>query len=342
MGIHGSPTCTMVFGDKCGAVGWLVGEENRGLACMFTMMNNARLGVGLQGVSIAEAAYQHALHYANDRRQGRASGDKGEGMSPIVQHADVRRMLMTMKSLTDASRAICYLTAASLDHAHYATDPAAKKRASERASLLTPIAKGFSTDIGVEAASLGVQVHGGMGFIEETGAAQFMRDAKIAAIYEGTNGIQAIDLVQRKLPLSGGETVKAEIADMRATLERLRATNAPAFGRMAQRLTETVDALERATAYMLQALGANVQDALAAATPYLRLFGYARGGVSLAEGALAAHRLASGGDSDPAHAQRIAHARFFAEQIACGSGGLETSILEGAASLGDAPLSLAG
>ncbi|WP_293867844.1 acyl-CoA dehydrogenase family protein, partial [uncultured Alsobacter sp.] len=195
MGIHASPTCTMVYGDKDGAVGWLIGEENRGLACMFTMMNAARLGVGLEGVAIAERAYQQAVAYANDRRQGRAPGASGDGMSAIVDHPDVRRMLMVMRAQTRAARAICYMTAEALDRSHRETDPARRKAAADRAALLTPVAKAYSTDIGIEVASLGVQVHGGMGFIEETGAAQHLRDARIAAIYEGTNGIQAIDLV---------------------------------------------------------------------------------------------------------------------------------------------------
>jgi butyryl-CoA dehydrogenase len=201
LGIHASPTCTMIFGDEGGALGWLVGEENRGLACMFTMMNNARLAVGLQGVAIAERAYQQALGYAGERRQGRAIG-AAEGMSAILQHPDVQRNLLTMKALTAASRAICYMTAEAIDRAHLEPDAAGRKKAHERASLLTPVAKAFSTDVGMEVASLGVQVHGGMGFIEETGAAQHYRDARIAPIYEGTNGIQAIDLVTRKLPLS--------------------------------------------------------------------------------------------------------------------------------------------
>src|SRR5215218_8673888 len=229
LGIHGSPTCTMVYGDKGGAVGWLIGEENRGLNCMFTMMNNARLAVGLQGVAIAERAYQQALTYANERRQGRAIG-AAEGMSPIAVHPDVQRNLLTMKALTAAARAICYMTAEAIDRAHLEEDPARKKKANERASLLTPVAKAFSTDIGVEVASLGVQVHGGMGFVEETGAAQHYRDARIAPIYEGTNGIQAIDLVARKLPLSGGETVHAQIASMRAVVTRIMTEGTPAFG----------------------------------------------------------------------------------------------------------------
>jgi butyryl-CoA dehydrogenase len=341
LGIHASPTCTMIFGDSGGAIGWLVGEENRGLACMFTMMNNARLAVGLQGVAIAERAYQQALGYANERRQGRAIG-AAEGMSPIAVHPDVQRNLLTMKALTAAARAICYMTAEAIDRAHLEEDPARRKNANERASLLTPVAKAFSTDIGMEVASLGVQVHGGMGFIEETGAAQHFRDARIAPIYEGTNGIQAIDLVIRKLPLSGGETVRAQIASMRATVTRLLKESTPAFGATAPRLRDAIESLDRATSYMLQAVSSNTQsEALAGATPYLRLFALAQGGAALAEMALAANAQAVAGDADPAHTGRIALCRFFAENIAVGAKGLEETVMSGAGFLQDATLALA-
>src|SRR5918997_1024184 len=341
LGIHASPTCTMIFGDNGGAIGWLVGEENRGLACMFTMMNNARLGVGLQGVGVAERATQQALAYARERRQGRAIGAV-EGMSAIVQHPDVQRNLLTMKALTAASRAICYMTAEAIDRAHLEPDAAARKRAHERASLLTPVAKAFSTDVGMEVASLGVQVHGGMGFIEETGAAQHYRDARIAPIYEGTNGIQAIDLVTRKLPLSGGETVRAQIAAMRATVTRIMKEGTPAFGSTAPRLRDAVESLDRATSHLLQSVSSNdAGEALAGATPYLRLFALAQGGAALAEAALAANALAKGGDGDPAHAGRIALCRFFAENIAVGAKGLEDIVLSGAGFLQDATLALA-
>ena len=341
LGIHASPTCTMIFGDDGGAVGWLIGEENRGLACMFTMMNNARLAVGLQGVAIAERAYQQALGYANERRQGRAIG-AADGMSPIVAHPDVQRNLLTMKALTAAARAICYMTAEAIDRAHLEADPARRKKANERASLLTPVAKAFSTDIGVEVASLGVQVHGGMGYVEETGAAQHLRDARIAPIYEGTNGIQAIDLVTRKLPLAGGETVRAQIASMRAIVTRLLKENTPAFGATAPRLRDAIESLDRATSHLLQAVSSNAQgEALAGATPYLRLFALAQGGAALAEMALAANAQAAAGDGDPAHAGRIALCRFFAENIAIGAKGLEDTVLGGAGFLQDANLALA-
>ena len=220
--------------------------------------------------------------------------------------------------------------------------PRAGKKRNERASLLTPVAKAFSTDIGVEVASLGVQVHGGMGYVEETGAAQHLRDARIAPIYEGTNGIQAIDLVTRKLPLAGGETVRAQIASMRAIVTRLLKENTPAFGATAPRLRDAIESLDRATSHLLQAVSSNAQgEALAGATPYLRLFALAQGGAALAEMALAANAQAAAGDGDPAHAGRIALCRFFAENIAIGAKGLEDTVLGGAGFLQDANLALA-
>jgi acyl-CoA dehydrogenase len=330
LGIHASPTCVMIYGDAEGAAGWLVGEENRGLAAMFVMMNSARLAVGLQGVAIADRATQQALAYARDRRQGR--GPKGGAeMSPIVEHADVQRMLLTMKALTQAARGVCHLTAVAIDRSLHGDDEAARRQAGERAALLTPIAKAFSTDIGDEVATLGVQVHGGMGYIEETGAAQHMRDARIAAIYEGANGVQAIDLVQRKLPLSNGQTVAREIAGMRAVAADVAAKGGAAFGATGPRLVEAIDALDRATKFLSDKLGADTQDALAGATAYLRLFGLALGGACLAKAALAAQNLAAQGDAS--QLGRVALARFFAEKIATAASGLEVSILSGAGAL---------
>jgi acyl-CoA dehydrogenase len=333
LGIHASPTCTMVYGDHGGAKGFLVGEENKGLACMFTMMNSARLNVGVQGVALAERAFQQALGYAKERRQGHVAGNSDEMMSPIARHPDVARMLMTMKAMTAAARAICLMTAESIDRSRREKDNFARELAANRASLLTPVAKAFSTDISNEVASLGIQVHGGMGYIEETGAAQFLRDARIAAIYEGTNGIQAIDLVCRKIGLSEGAVVRREIADMRASVVALRESNAEIFGDMEPCLTDAVDALERTTNFMLAAGAARAGDALAGATPFLRLFALARGGTALAKGALAAHRLVAAGKSDPALPGRITTARFFAENIATGSSGLEREVMRGAGSV---------
>jgi acyl-CoA dehydrogenase len=336
LGIHASPTCTMVFGDKGGALGWLIGEENKGLACMFTMMNNARLGVALQGVAIADRAYQGALKYAQDRRQGKAPGSSTEGMSPIIEHPDVKRMLVDMRTKTAAARAICFVTAAALDRYHRETDPAKKKAAHEEASLLTPVAKAFGTDIGIEVASTGVQIHGGMGFVEETGAAQHYRDARILAIYEGTNGIQSIDLVMRKLPLAGGDTVKASIARYRKAAEAVAMLNDPAFGKSGQRLREAVDSLERTTEWMLKTLVASPAEAMAGATPYLRLFGLAAGGAYLAEAALASRDAMQAGETDPAHGRRIRDCRFFAENSASISLGIEHAVIDGAASVNGA------
>ncbi len=335
LGLHASPTCTMIYGDGFakdrdpGAVGWLIGEENKGLACMFTMMNNARLAVGIQGVAIAEAAYQKALAYAQDRRQGKAADYAGEGMAPIIHHPDVKRNLMTMKALTQAARAACYACAHAIDMTDVSTgDEAAHWR--DRAGLLTPIAKAFSTDIGVDVASIGVQVHGGMGYIEETGAAALLRDSRIAPIYEGTNGIQAIDLVTRKLPLSGGEHIRGFIAELRADIDALRKSNADGFGMTAEKCEAAIDDFAEATDFLQKALAeGRTQEALAAATPYLRLFALAAGGAWLVKGALA------GEDRG-----RIALARFFAENLVDEAGALKRRVIDGGASLAAADAAL--
>jgi acyl-CoA dehydrogenase len=324
LGIHGSPTCTMIFGDQGGATGFIIGEENAGMACMFTMMNRARLAVGLQGVGVAERATQQALAYARERRQGRAPGMPAGESAPIIAHPDVKRMLISMRALTQAARTICYATALALDRAERSTEKAARETAHARASLLTPLAKAFSTDIGIEVASLGVQVHGGMGYIEETGAAQLFRDARIASIYEGTNGIQAIDLVTRKLPLAGGAVVETYLGELRHIVEAVNATNDPALGWTGVRLQEAVESLARATHWLLDRLDKDTEQALAGASPYLRLFGVTTGGCLLAQQALAALRL--GPDAAP----RIALARFFAENFSVQAGALERSVVEGA------------
>jgi alkylation response protein AidB-like acyl-CoA dehydrogenase len=328
LGIHASPTCTMIygdgkFGDEPGAIGWLVGEENRGLACMFTMMNNARLGVGVQGVSIAEAATQKAIEYANERRQGKAPGWSGDGMRPIVHHPDIKRDLLTMGALTRAVRSICYACAHAIDMAE-AHDGDEAKFWHERASLLTPVAKAFSTDVGSQVASMGVQVHGGMGFVEETGAAIYMRDGRISQIYEGTNGIQAIDLVMRKLPLSNGDCAEAYFDEADAVLADLAASNNPAFGTAAERLKAAMDDLRDATAALTEMMKAgDTASALAGATPYLRLFGLAAGGVYLAKSALA----------DAGSDERAALCRFFAENLVGETSNLKHTVGSGAASL---------
>jgi alkylation response protein AidB-like acyl-CoA dehydrogenase len=324
LGIHGSPTCVMAYGEKEGAVGYLVGEENRGLAAMFLMMNAARLAVGVQGVAIAERATQRAIAYAKERRQGH--GADGRAMVAIIEHADVRRMLLTMKALTQAARMICLATAREIDVSHRGKSESERQAAAARAALLTPVAKAFSTDIGAEVASLGVQVHGGMGFTEETGAAQYYRDARILPIYEGTNGIQAIDLVLRKLPLESGSVMAGYIGELERTVEKVAASNQPAFGATSDRLGEATTALKRASQWMGSQLAANREAALAGATPYLRLFGIAAGGVYLARGALAAAR-----DGDGTGA--VSTARYFAENVSTAASGLAQTVTGGAGAI---------
>lgn len=338
LGMHASPTCTMTMGDHGGAVGYLIGEENRGMHCMFTMMNQARLAVGLEGVGIADRATQQALAYAQERRQGRAVGHTGEGSDPIIVHPDIRRMLMQMRAMTAAARSICYATAVALDIAARAKDAKVRADAAARGALLTPIAKAFSTDIGNEVAYLGVQVHGGMGFIEETGAAQHSRDARITAIYEGTNGIQSIDLVTRKLAANGGASVWALLDELGATVKQVETSNDPAFGTTGSKLRDALAALERSSKWLLERMASAPNDALAGATPYLRLFGSTLGGCMLAGEALAAKS-----DGDAADAQRhVALARFFAETIAVQAPALEKTVTESADSVNGAEAVLLG
>ena len=327
LGIHASPTCTMIYGDgrgesgEPGAIGWLVGEPHRGLNAMFTMMNNARLAVAMQGVAVAEAAYQQARDYADQRTQGKSSGWAEKGMAPIVNHPDVRRNLLTMRALTGAARAIAYANAHALDMAKGDAERAAHWQA--RANLLTPVAKAFATDVGVEVASLNIQVHGGMGYVEETGAAQLLRDARIAPIYEGTNGIQAIDLVQRKLTIDGGDHVRGFVKELREIVEQVRASNRPAFGDAAARLSAGLDDLGETSEWLLTALDEKrIDDAQAGATPYLRLFGLASGGCWLAKNAL----RDEGGNG------RTALARFMAENLVGETAGLREAITHGSAS----------
>ncbi|MGC4026996.1 MAG: acyl-CoA dehydrogenase [Mesorhizobium sp.] len=334
LGIHGSPTCTMIFGDgfvkdrEPGAVGYLIGEENRGLACMFTMMNNARLMVGMQGVAVAEAAFQKALGYANERRQGKAALYKGEGMAPIAYHPDVQRNLLTMQALTRVARSISYCCAHAADLSRTGGDDAAHWQ--ERVNLLTPVAKAFSTDVGVDVASIGVQIHGGMGFIEETGAAAFYRDARIAPIYEGTNGIQAIDLVTRKLPQSGGAHVQGYIDELRVEVSRLRDSNRDGFGDSADFIESALNDLQETTDFLLAALkDGRMDDALSGATPYLRLFALSAGGAYLARAALATDNGA-----------RTALCRFFAENLISETGALKSRVMQGSASLQAAAVAL--
>jgi len=332
LGIHASPTCVLSFGDNGGAVGYLIGEENKGLAVMFIMMNAARLGVGIQGVAIGEAATQKAIAYANERRQGSTTQSPAGQMVPIVEHPDVRRNLLTMKALTAAARAICYATAREIDISERASDADERAKAAYRAALLTPVAKAYSTDLAVEVASIGVQVHGGMGYIEETGAAQYLRDARILPIYEGTNGVQSIDLVTRKLPIERGEVVKGFIAELNQIVADVKASNAPGFDVMANNLDAANKALERATVWIGQKVMSSPDEALAGATPYLRLFGIASGGAYLAKAALAASRKANGAAAGP-----VELAKFYAGNISVQADGYARTITDGGASLLEAP-----
>src|SRR5262252_827896 len=335
LGIHACPTCTMTMGDKGGAVGYLIGEENRGMHCMFTMMNQARLAVGLEGVGIADRAYQQALAYAQERRQGRAVDHAGDGSDPIIVHPDVKRMLMQMRAMTAAARSICYATAVALDVSFRASDAKVRAEAAARGALLTPIAKAFSTDIGNEVAYLGVQVHGGMGFIEETGAAQHSRDARITSIYEGTNGIQSIDLVTRKLAANGGASVWSLLAELDATVKQVEGSNDPAFGTTAAKLRDALGSLDRASRWLLERVTSKPNDALAGATPYLRLFGSTLGGCMLAGEALAAK---SNGDGE----RYVTLARFFAENVTVQAASLEKTVTDGADTVNGADAVLLG
>ena len=323
LGMHASPTCTMTMGDHGGAVGYLIGEENRGMQCMFTMMNQARLGVGLEGVGVADRAYQQALAYAQERKQGKAVGKSGDGSDAIIVHPDVKRMLLQMRSMTAAARSICYATAVALDVAVRAKDAKVRADAAARGALLTPIAKAFSTDIGNEVAYLGVQVHGGMGFIEETGAAQHYRDARITSIYEGTNGIQSIDLVTRKLAANGGASVWALLAELDATIKQVETSNDPAFGTTGTKLRDGLGSLERASKWLLERVASKPNDALAGATPYLRLFGSTLGGCMLAGEAMAAK---GNGDGE----RYVTLARFFAENVTVQAAALEKTVTDSA------------
>jgi alkylation response protein AidB-like acyl-CoA dehydrogenase len=330
LGIHASPTCVMLFE---GAKGWLVGQENNGLAHMFTMMNAARLSVGVQGVAIAERAYQQALAYAVDRRQGRAVYGV-EAPSAIFDHPDIRRSLMLMKARIEAARAICLTTGVCADLAHSAADPAEREAARLRQELLVPIAKAWSTDIGVAVASEGVQIHGGMGFVEETGAAQHYRDARIAPIYEGTNSIQAIDLMGRKLGLAGGEAVRAILADIRVTAEAMKAHSDEWLHLPARRLAEGADAAERASAWLIERKGHAQPDALAGASAYLKLMGDVIGGWMLCRGAVIASGKLSTGEGDRDYwRMRLGLARVYGEAVLATAAGQEAAVTMGALDL---------
>jgi 3-(methylthio)propanoyl-CoA dehydrogenase len=315
LGIHASPTCVISFGDTKGAIGYLVGHENKGLAHMFTMMNEARQKVGLQGLGIAERAYQAAREYAKERVQGRPAGQKSGERVTIIHHPDVRRMLLTMKSQVEAMRAFGYVLAADIDLAHRHPDEKERQRRQARVDLLIPVLKGWCTELGVEIASLGVQVYGGMGFIEETGACQYLRDARIAPIYEGTTGIQAADLVTRKLPIDKGWAMAALIGEMRAVEAQLDESEGAGFTAIRRALRDGAQTLEQATQWMLQAIEQDPDAALGASVSYLMMTGYVCGGWQMARAAVAARVNLQAGRHPSFHRAKIATATFYAEQV---------------------------
>jgi len=314
MGIRASPTCVL---DYDAATGYLIGDENAGMRYMFTMMNNARVSVGVEGLSLSERARQQAVAFAKERRQGRGPDAPAGTSSPIVEHPDVRRMLLTMRALTEAMRALAYVNAAAVDLARHHPDEATRTTAMERADVLTPITKGWCTDTGVEVTSLAIQVHGGMGYVEETGVAQHFRDARITPIYEGTNGIQAMDLVGRKLPIRMGGAVIDLLEEM-ATVDG------------GPELTDAVAAMREATEWLLANGLQDPVDALAGATPYLRLCGIVVGGWLLARSAVIARQLLDAGEGDAGFLEdKIVTARFYAEQLLPAARGLVPAVKAG-------------
>ncbi len=332
MGIHGSATAVMSFGDKGGAIGYLVGEPNRGLEYMFTMMNHARLNVGLEGVGVSERSYQHALAYARERVQGRIIGDKSGEKKPILHHPDVRRMLMDMKSRTEAGRALAYYVAGCMDRAHSHPDADVRAANQRRLELLTPVVKGWCTENAQGITWNGVQVHGGMGFIEETGAAQYMRDARIITIYEGTTAIQANDLIGRKTAKEGGKSMQQLLADIAETASALRASDNAQLKGIADALGDGIAALDEATNWLIANYDANPQAAAAGSVPFLKLTGIVVGGWLMARSAaIAAERLdAADGDFYKA---KIGTATYFAQHVIPEANSYRDAIVGGAESV---------
>jgi len=327
LGIHASPTAVLAFGDHGGAIGTLVGEENRGLEYMFIMMNAARFNVGLEGLGDAERAYQRAVVYAKDRVQGTEVGVRGGPKVPIIRHPDVRRMLMSMRARIEAMRGLAYVTAAALDNAHQNPEVAARTQAQAFAELMIPIVKGWSTESAIDIASLGVQVHGGMGYIEETGAAQHLRDARITTIYEGTTAIQANDLIGRKIAREQGATINWVIGEMRTAAAGLDGDLAV----IGTRQLAAVDALERAVLWIVANFGSDPKAVHAGAVPFLHLFGIVAGGWQMGRAAVIARTRIAAGDGDPFWPAKLATTRFFADHFLTQAAGLAESVVAGAA-----------
>lgn len=325
LGIHGSPTAVLAFGDNGGAIGTMVGEENRGLEYMFIMMNAARFNVGLEGLGDAERAYQRAVVYARERVQGTEVGVRGGPKVPIIKHPDVRRMLMSMRARIEAMRALAYVTAAAQDNAHANPDEAERRNGQVFADLMIPVVKGWSTESAIDIASLGVQVHGGMGYIEETGAAQHLRDARITSIYEGTTAIQANDLIGRKIAREKGATILAIIADMRADAARLDGD----LGEIGVRQSAAIGALERAVFWIVDNFSGDPKAVHAGAVPFLHLLGIVAGGWQMGRAAVIARAKVATGETDPFWAAKLATTRFFADHFLTQSAGLAESIIAG-------------
>ena len=339
LGIHASPTAVMAYGDHGGAVGYLIGEENRGLEYMFIMMNLARFSVGMEGVGLSERAYQRAVAYARDRVQGKAVGvDRAVGAGSIIEHPDIRRMLMTMRANIEGMRALAYVTAAAMDNAHRHPDAAARKRHQTFVDLMIPIIKGCSTELAQELSSLGLQVHGGMGFIEETGAAQHYRDARITTIYEGTTGIQANDLIGRKTARDGGVVARSIVAEIDQVANELTMEGDASLKAIGTGLAEATAALKTAIDWMVPAYGAQTRSAHAGAVPYLRLWGLVAGGWQMGRAALvAAQRLRDGTGNSGFLTAKIATARYYADGLLPQAAGLTRTIIGG----GESALALA-
>jgi len=335
LGIHASPTAVLAYGDQGGATGYLIGEENRGLEYMFIMMNQARFSVGMEGVGLSERAYQRAVAYARERVQGRAPGaETSAKVGPIIEHPDIRRMLMTMRAYTEAMRAVGYVTAAAIDNARHAPEAADRAQHQAFVDLMIPIVKGWCTETAQEVTYLGVQVHGGMGFIEETGAAQHYRDARIITIYEGTTGIQANDLIGRKTARDGGKTARLVAAQIDKVAARLASNPDPALNAIGLRVAAATAALQSAIDWIVQTFGNNPREAHASSVPYLKLWGLCAGGWQMGRAAIAAaEKLQRGGGDASFLRAKIATARFYAECLLPQADAYSQAVVGGSASV---------
>jgi len=331
LGIHASPTAVMSYGEREGAIGYLVGEENRGLEYMFIMMNAARFAVGMEGLAISERAYQKAAAYAKERVQSREPGGSGSQAVTIIHHPDVRRMLMAMRAGAEAMRGLAYVVAATMDRAHRHSRKREREKALARAELLIPVLKGWFTETSIEIASLGIQVHGGMGYIEETGAAQFLRDARITTIYEGTTAIQANDLVGRKLARDSGLAARLLVKELKAVARELHDVSDPDLAMLGRRFAAGVKALEQSVSWTVESFGTDIKSVFAGAVPLLKLTGIVAGGWQMARAALIAHaKLAKGEDDAEFLKAKIATARFYADHYLAQAPGLRDTVVAGA------------